>query len=85
LTHTSRKHSRLKDAEEEATRQQATVAAHNTHHDGDKAEHEHVGGQPDMGLEALEENVGGDLKETVGHEEDDQSGVVLECLQAKLG
>jgi hypothetical protein len=49
-----------------------------------QAEEKHVETQPDMGLEALEKNVGGDLEEDVWHEEDDEGGVVFCLFKAKL-
>lgn len=49
-----------------------------------QAEEEHVETQPDMGLEALEEDVGGDLEEDVGHEEDDERGVVFRLFKTEL-
>ncbi|KAI6776850.1 hypothetical protein HG530_000795 [Fusarium avenaceum] len=49
-----------------------------------QAEEEHVETQPDMGLKALEEDVGGDLEEDVGHEEDDERGVVFRLFKTEL-
>lgn len=37
-----------------------------------------------MRLEALEENVGGDLEKDVWHEEDDEGGIVFCLFEAKL-
>lgn len=49
-----------------------------------KAEEKHVETQPDMGLETLEENVGGDLEENIWHEEDDEGGIVFSFFETKL-
>ena len=37
-----------------------------------------------MGLETLEENVGGDLEENIWHEEDDEGGIVFSFFETKL-
>jgi hypothetical protein len=49
-----------------------------------EAEEKHVETQPDMGLETLEENVGGDLEENVWHKEDDEGGIVFGLFETKL-
>lgn len=49
-----------------------------------EAEEKHVKTQPDVGLEALEEDVGRDLEENVWHEEDDEGGIVFGFFEAKL-
>lgn len=51
---------------------------------GDEAEAKHVDAEPDMGLELLEEDVGRDLEEDVGHEEYDERVVVQCAVQLEL-
>lgn len=52
--------------------------------DGDEAEEKHACAQPDVGFQFLKQDIGGDLKDNVGDEEDGQGGVVLGVLKAKL-
>lgn len=80
----TRKHACLEHTQEEARGQQPRVVLHQTLQEGDQTEAEHVDGQPHGGLELLEQDVGGDLEEAVGHEEDDEGGVVFVVLKAEL-
>ena len=73
---TSWEHAGLKDAEEEATCEKAAVVLDNTLHHGREAKEKHVGGEPDMGPEALQHHVGRDFENDIGDEEDTQGGVV---------
>ena len=75
---TSREHARLEHAQEEAGGDQAAVVLNQALHDGREPEEEHVDGEPDVGAELLEQDVGGDLEEAVRDEEDDE-GVVEFC------
>ena len=75
---------RFKQTEEEASGQQAAVVLDETLQQSDQAEEEHIGGQPDVGAQLLEENIGGDLEEDVGDEENDESSVVLRPSETKL-
>lgn len=59
------KHAGLEDAEEEAGGEQAAVALDNSLHSGREAEEEHVDRQPDMGPEALEQDIARDLEDDV--------------------
>lgn len=78
---TTGEHSRLKDSEEEASGAQSRVVLDKALEQGGQAEQEHVDAEPDMGLELLEEDVGGDLEEDVWDEEDDEGIVVLVSLE----
>lgn len=74
---TTREHAGFKHAQEETGGQQATVVLNEALHHRGKTKEKHVDGEPDVGLELFEENVGGDLEEAVWNEEDDKGGIVL--------
>jgi hypothetical protein len=78
------KHASLENTQEEARGEQAGVVGDKSLKQGDQAESEHVDGQPDMGLEVLEQQVGRDLEEDVGDEEDDECRVELVVLEPQL-
>ncbi|CAF3652640.1 unnamed protein product [Fusarium graminearum] len=65
--------------QEETSGDQTAVVLDKALEEGGEAKEKHVQTQPDMGLEALEKNIGGNFEENVWHEEDDESGVVF-CL-----
>jgi hypothetical protein len=83
-TPTTREHARLKDTKEEPTRQQAAVVLHHTLHHGSEAEEEHVGRQPYMWAEALQQDIGRDLEDDIGHEEDDEGDVVFVAREVQI-
>jgi hypothetical protein len=81
---TTGEHARLKKTQEETSRNKTAVVLNQTLEESSKAEEEHVQAEPDMGLEALEKNVGGNLKEDVWHEEDDEGGIVFCLFEAEF-
>ena len=58
----TRKHARFEESKEESGNQQRFIVLHETLHDGDEAEEEHVQAQPDIWSELLEENVAWDFE-----------------------
>lgn len=77
-------HACLEDAEEETGGKQTTVVLNEALQQGNQAKAEHVDGKPYRRLELLQKNVGGNLKEAVRDEEDDEGGVVFVVLESKL-
>jgi len=80
----AREHDRLEHAEEEAGGEQAGVVLHDALQGRDGAEADAADRQPDAGREVLEQDVGGDLAEDVGDEEDDQGRVVLRAVHVEV-
>ena len=78
------KHSSLEQSQEKAGRQQARVAAYKTLTDGAEAEEEHAAREPYVRAEALQQDVGRDLKEDIRNKEDDEGGVVLIFLNTEF-
>lgn len=72
---TSWKHARLKQAQKEARSQQSRVILHHALQNSRDAQQKHIQRQPCRRSKLLEEHVGRNLKEDVGHEEDDYGGV----------
>lgn len=80
-------HPCLGETEEEPGCQQTRIGLDETLTDGHEAEAEHAEGEPDMGFEALEDDVRGNLEEDVGDEEDCEAVVVFGAarLQFEVG
>lgn len=75
----AREHASLKNTEEETNSKQTAVVLDETLHGGGEAEEKHVDRKPNMRLEFLEQHITRDFEQNVWHEEDDQSGVVLQA------
>lgn len=73
-------HARLCEAEEESCSEETAVIDNKALANCDEAEEEHTSGQPYVGSEPLQEDIGGDLTEAVGDKEDDESGIVFIIL-----
>ena len=63
------------------TYQKATIILYETLHDRYEAETKHIDGQPDMWSEALQEDIAGNLKEAIRHEEDSQGDIEVVASQ----
>ena len=81
---TSWKHSCFEDPKEETGSEEAVVVGYEALGDGDGAKHKHTPRKPDIGVEFLEEDVGGDFEDDVGDEEDGESGVVFDLFEVEI-
>ena len=77
-------HARLKQTQEEAGGQQSAVTLNKPLHHGGEAKEEHVDGEPDMGAELFQEDVGRNFEDAVRNEKDDQSRVELVAVRAEV-
>ena len=71
------KHAGFEYPQEEPSGEQASVVCDEALHHGHETEAEHANGEPNAGLQFLENDVGRNLEEDVGDEEDHKSCVVL--------
>lgn len=81
---TSREHARLENTQKETRCAQAGVALNEALKEGDQSEAKHVDAQPDMRLELLEKDVGGNFEQNVGDEENDEGVVVQGAVQSQF-
>jgi hypothetical protein len=79
------KHPRFKETQEEASSQKASVALDKALTDCNHTEHKHARREPYGRFQLLQDDVRGDLKYNVGHEEDCQSGIVLVSTKLQVG
>lgn len=70
------KHACLKKSEKKPRRQNSSIIADQSLAYRAKAKHEHAKGEPDIGLELLEQHVGWYLEQDIRHEEDNQADVI---------
>jgi len=72
----TRKHACLEHTEKESSRKQARVILHKALQHSNETETKHADAEPDARFHLFEKDIGRDLEEDVGDEEDDQSSVV---------
>lgn len=80
----AREHARLRQAQEETRGQQPAVAAYQSLTNAHQPEEEHAPAQPHVWLEPLQQQVGGNLKKHVRHEEDGERGVELRAAHVQV-
>lgn len=80
----ARKHARLEDSQKEPGGAESSVVCYEALEHGDETKSKHVDAQPNVRLELLQEDVGGNLQEYVGHEEDDKRIVVEGAIQVQF-
>lgn len=73
----SRKHATLKDTQKEPRRQKAGIARNKALEHSHESKPKHANRQPNARLELLENYVRRDFEQDIGHEEDDERGVVF--------
>jgi hypothetical protein len=87
LTHhieASGEHAALTQAQEEAGGKQTAIGLHEALAHHDETEEEHAKRHPPLGAPALENNVGRNLEQNVGHEEDGQRRIELRASKVQV-